>query len=117
MKDNWFWRAFAVLALLVAAGYVVSCFTQARPVQAGGESGFIMEVSYDQSGLGRAYVLDTTRKVLIMYGSTQRYDLTMFSSRFIDVDCQATVGKEFPGQPRGWSLRKVQDTLKSKKRR
>ena len=117
MKDNWFWRVTAVLALVVATGYVASRFAQAPPVHAGGDGGYIMEVSADQSGVGRVYLLDTNRKVLIMYGSPTRYDLTMHSSRFVDVDCQATVGKEFPGKPRGWSLREVQASLKEPRKR
>ena len=112
MNDSWFWRVVAVMALLVALGYVVSRFTGAAPVQAGGDGGFIMEVVADQNGIGRAYVLDTGRKVLIMYGSPQRHDLTMYASRFIDIDCQATVGKEYPGKARGWPLREVERTMR-----
>ncbi len=105
MKDDWFWRVCAVGALLVALGYVVSRFTAAPPVYAGGDGGFILEAAITTQGIvDKVYVLDTTRKCLILYGSPQRNDITMLSSRYIDVDCQATVGKSFPGRPRGWSI-------------
>ncbi len=117
MKDNWFWRVFAVLALMVAVGYVASRFAQAPAAYAGGDAGFIMEVATDQTGTGRVYILDANRKVLLMYGSPNRYDLTLHSSRFIDVDCLATVNKVFPQRPRGWTLREVQNSLKEPPRR
>lgn len=105
MKDDWFWRVFAVWALLVALGYVVSRFTAAPVVQAGGDGGFILEAVVNSQGtVDKVYVLDTNRKCLLLYGSPQRNDITMLSSRYIDVDSQATVGKSFPGKPRGWSL-------------
>lgn len=120
MSDTWFWRACAVLALLVALGYVVSRFTAVPPVRAGGDGGFIMEVSYDQSGVGKAYVLDSNRKVLLLYGSSRRsatkQDVTLLSSRYIDVDCQATVGFEWPAKRTGdgYSIKEVKAALSKK---
>ena len=72
MKDTWFWRVLAVLALLVTLGFVVSRFTAAPTVRAGGEGGYIMEVVSDNVQSGRVFLLDTNRKVLIMYGSPAR---------------------------------------------
>ena len=65
--------------------------------------------------MDKVYVLDTTRKCLILYGSPQRSDITMLSSRYIDVDCQATVGKAFPGRPRGWSIVEMKRELDKSK--
>ncbi len=109
MRDDWFWRVFAVGALLVALGYVASRFTAAPPVYAGGEGGFILEAAISQTGTtDKVYVLDTTRKCLILYGSPQRNDITMLSSRYIGKDTEATVGRSFPGKPRGWSILEMQ---------
>ncbi len=111
MKDTWFWRVLAVLALLVALGFVVSRFTAAPTVRAEAGGGFIMEVVTDQVSSGRVFLLDTNRKVLIMYGSPARIDLTMMASRFIDIDCQATVNREWKGKQRGYSLLEVKRSL------
>ncbi len=115
MKDDWFWRVFAVGALLVALGYVVSRFTAAPPVHAGGDGGFIMEAASSQGTVDKVYVLDTTRKCLILYGSPSRHDLTMLASRYIGYDCEATVGMEFVGRSRGYSATDVKRELDRKK--
>jgi hypothetical protein len=111
MRDTLFWRVLAVLTLLVALGYVVSRFTAAPAVRAGGEGGYIMEVVSDNVQSGRVFLLDTNRKVLLMYGSPGRTDLTMLASRFIDLDCQATVNREWTGKARGYTLMEVKRSL------
>ncbi len=109
MRDDWFWRVFAVGALLVALGYVVSRFTAAPPVHAGGDGGFILEAAISAQGtVDKVYILDTNKRCLLLYGSPQRNDITMLSSRYIGVDCEATVGMSFPGRARGYSILEMQ---------
>jgi len=115
MQDIWFWRVMACAALLAAAGYVVSRFTEAPAVQAQG--GDIVAVTGWDETTHRLYLVDQARKVVLVYGygsGNQKFDFTLIAARYYDIDAQATVGSEYPGSPKGYDIRYMYNELKKK---
>jgi len=107
MQDNWFWRGVAVIGLLVALGYVVSRFTQTAPVHAQG--GSTMAVCGNENNTHQLYIVDASRKVILVYGAgASNYTFSLLAARYYDVDAQATVGKEFRYNQRGYSIKTMQ---------
>ena len=97
-----------VAALAVAVFHVSS----PRPVQA--QAGGILAVTAAESGLHRLYILDTSRKVVLVYDGRSQGQFTMLAGRYFDVDSQATVGSEWKFQPQGYTITQMQNYLKRK---
>ena len=116
MKTNLFWQGLSCVALVAALAVVVVHVTSARPARAGGGSaGGIIAVTEADNGEARLYLIDTNRKVVLVYGAyRQRDKFTMLAGRYFDVDAQATVGSEWPFKGQGYSITQMQSFLKRK---
>jgi hypothetical protein len=113
MQDSLFWRGVAVVALVAALGYVVSTFTQAPPAYA--ESGSVMAVVGNENMRHQLYVIDASRKVILVYGGgANAYKFTLLASRYYEVDAQATVEREFPFQAGGYNIKAMEGYLKKR---
>ncbi len=107
MRDTWFWRAVAVVALMAALGHVASRFVSVSPVQA--QPGSLIAVTAAEDALHRLYLIDTARNVILVYGGgAGAYRFTLLAGRYYDVDAKATVGKEWPFRQRGYNIREMQ---------
>ena len=52
---------------------------------------------------GRLYIIDTNRKVVLIYGSYRQKDkFNMLAGRYIEYDIQATVGNDWPFRQQGY---------------
>lgn len=107
MRDTWFWRAVAVVALMAALGYVASRFVSPPPVQA--QAGSIIAVTAAEQAVHRLFLVDTSRNVILVYGgATNAFSFTLLAGRYFDVDAKATVGREFPFRQRGYKITEMQ---------
>ena len=86
MQDSWFWRAVACVALVAALGYVVSQFTSAPPVHAQG--GAVVAVAERDSEQARLFIVDNSRKVILVYGGAARFKFSLLAARYYDKDAQ-----------------------------
>ncbi len=103
MKTNMFWQGLSCVALIAALAVAVVHVTSARPARAagGGAAGGIIALTEVDGGDARLYLIDTNRKVLLVYGSYRQKDrFYMLAGRYFEYDLQATVGteKQFRGQ-------------------
>ncbi len=106
MRDTWFWRAVAVVALMAALGHVASRFVSAPQVQA--QAGSIIAVTAAEDAVHRLYLIDTSRTVILVYGGVNAYSFTLLAGRYYDVDAKATVGREFRFNQRGYKITDMQ---------
>ena len=116
MKTNLFWQGLTCVALVAALAVVVVHVTSARPAKAGGgAAGGIIAVTESDGGEARLYVIDTNRKVLLVYGSYRQRDrFLMLAGRYFDMDAQATVGMQHPFNQRGYTITQMQAVVNSK---
>ena len=106
MKTSLFWQGLACVALVAALGVVVLHVSSARPVRAESASGIIAETAAE-NGLHRLFLIDTNRKVILVYGGRTQYDFTMLAGRYYDYDAQATVKFEYPFNQRGYPAKQM----------
>ncbi|MHC4249444.1 MAG: hypothetical protein ACYS9X_10000 [Planctomycetota bacterium] len=115
MKTNLFWQGLSCVALVAALAVVVVHVTSERPAKAGGgAAGGIIAVTAAESGLHRLYLVDTNRKVVLVYGGRNQYEFSMLSGRYFDIDAQATVGSEWQFRQQGYTITQMQMYLKKK---
>lgn len=115
MKTNLFWQGLTCVALIAALAVVVVHVTSTRPAKAGGgAAGGVIAVTAAESGLHRLYIIDTNRKVILVYGGRNQYEFTMLAGRYFDMDAQATVGSEHKFNQRGYTITQMQMYLKKK---
>ncbi len=116
MRDTWFWRAVAVVALMVALGYVASRFASAPPVQA--QVGSIIAVASSQDAVSRLFLLDTARNVILVYGgAANAYSFTLLAGRYYEMDVKGTVGKEHRFRQQGYNIREMQRYAEGSKKK
>ncbi len=116
MKTNMFWQGLSCVALVAALAVVVVHVTSVRSVKAGGgASGGIIAVTETDGGEARLYLIDTNRKVLLVYGSYRQKDrFLMLAGRYFDMDSQATVGMQHRFKTQGYTIREMQAFVKAK---
>jgi len=115
MKTNLFWQGLSCVALVAALAVVVMHVTSARPAEAGGADNGIIALT---GGDNRLYLVDTNRKVILVYGGRNQYEFTMYTGRYFDMDSQATVGMEHRFRQQGYKItdmKKIVDSM-SKRR-
>lgn len=112
MRDSWFWRVMACAALLVAIAYVWR-LSETPPLRAQG--GDVIAVTGWDDGTHRLYLVDTAKKVILVYGysvANQKYDFTLIAARYYDIDAQAAVGSEYPGSQKGYDIKYMSNELR-----
>ncbi|MHC5053522.1 MAG: hypothetical protein ACYTKD_02260 [Planctomycetota bacterium] len=114
MKTDLFWQGLSCVALVAALAVVVVHVTSARPAKADGAAGGIIAVTAAESGMHRLYLIDTNRKVILVYGGRNQYEFSMLSGRYFDIDAQATVGSEWQFRQQGYTITQMQMYLKKK---
>jgi predicted alpha/beta-hydrolase family hydrolase len=122
MQDSWFWRGVACVALLAALGYLAHRFAAAEPVRAQGMAGSVIAVTGDEQDLHRLYLVDTSRKVVLVYGtsSSAGRGFTLLASRYYEFDVLATVNTEWPYRNQGYpatQMKRHLDKIKTPVRR
>jgi len=112
MRTNLFWQGLSCVALVAALAVVVMHVTSPRPVKADGASaGGIIAVTAAESSNHRLYLIDTNRKVILVYGGRNQWEFTMFTGRYFDMDSQATVGLEHRFRQQGYTIREMQQIV------
>lgn len=114
MKTNLFWQGLSCVALIAALAVVVVHVTSARPVKADGAAGGIIAVTAAESGLHRLYLIDTNRKVILVYGGRNQYEFEMMTGRYFDMDSQATVGMQHRFKQSGYTIREMQQIVNAR---
>ena len=119
MKSDRFWRAVAVLGL-VLAGVITGLLLRAGtplygPVRAGGAAsgGTIALTSDNGSTQQRLYLIDPEAKTILVYESrTGGGNFTLMCGRFYGHDAKLATLQDLPWNPRGYSVREVMNMLK-----
>ena len=113
MKTDLFWQGLACVALVAALGVAVMHVSSARPVRAEAAGNIIAETA-SENGLHRLFLIDTSRKVILVYGGRNQYDFTMLAGRYFDYDAQATVNNEWTFKQNGYPAKQMQIYVSSK---
>ena len=85
--------------------------TSPRPAKAEGAAGGIIAIS---GGNNRLYLVDTNRKVILVYGGRSQYEFTMMTGRYFDMDSQGTVGMEHRFKQQGYTIREMKAIVDKK---
>ncbi len=89
MKDR-FWKLAAAVGLVVAAVYVFGVCRPFAPVPVGAQSGEIIAVAPSNNSSYALYVIDTSKKVLLVYdasgGVSRLSSYSLIYGRTIDPD-------------------------------
>jgi hypothetical protein len=107
-----FWRVAASAALVLALAYVVSRFTaETAPVRA--QAGDVIAITGDdQTGLHKLYLIDTSRKVILVYGPGQtQYQFSLLAGRYYLLDAQLAENSEISFRANGYSLPEIKRNL------
>ena len=78
MKD-WYWKVVAGLGLVVAAAYVFGVCRPLSPAPVGAQSGDLIAVTSGNQNANTLFVIDVSKKVLLVYDSSARGGLSGFS--------------------------------------
>ena len=117
MKANVFWQGLTCVALVAALAVVVMHVVSERPVKAGGgAAGGIIAVTEADGSQARLYLIDTSRKVLLVYGGYQKDRFSMLAGRYIEYDMQATVGNEWPFKQQGYPALQMKTFVERQKK-
>jgi len=111
MKTNLFWQGLSCVALVAALAVAVMHVTSARPAKADGAAGGVIALT---GGDNRLYLVDTNRKVILVYGGRSQYEFTMLTGRYFDMDSQATVGMQHKFKQQGYSIVEMKKIVDSK---
>lgn len=108
MRD-WYWRVVAAAGVMVAAVYVFGVCRPFAPAPVSAQGANIIAVTPGNQSAYALYVIDASKRVLLVYDSSGRGSLNNFSlvyGRMIDRDAvlvSQVRNRELPFKPRGYS--------------